>query len=279
MPEKDELAPAAQPFIAYELYPGSPFGLDPAPYNREWMDKAHLRFPYRCLPLVIANQSGWMLKCPTSFKVYWYGGANKDDVEVRFIGKPDARIISHFGVGTFTFTIPFLFRTPPGINLWVKGPTNWPKDGAQALEGVVETDWLVSTFTMNWKVTRMCEWVTFEEGEPFCQLVPVPRGLLENLVPLRIPITANPDAAEGYKKWEQSRTGFLKGLDTRDPTAVKLGWQKDYFQGKRPDGKGNFEDHQTRLALRPFTHADAVPTAAEMLELPPPPEQPEPGTH
>ena len=33
--------------IAYELYPGVPAPLDPAPISRDWMDHAHLRHPYR----------------------------------------------------------------------------------------------------------------------------------------------------------------------------------------------------------------------------------------
>src|SRR5207247_976242 len=181
-----------QPFIAYELYSDQRYVLEPAPIAREWMDKAHLRFPYRCLPLAIANQCGWILRCPTGFRAYWYGGAAKEDVEIRFDGPPDNRILSHFGAGTITFTVPFLFRTPPDINLWVKGPSNWIKDGIQPLEGIVETDWLVSTFTMNWKMTRTNEWVRFEAGEPFCMLVPVPRGLVEGLVPRRMPLAAEP---------------------------------------------------------------------------------------
>src|SRR5437868_4260857 len=102
-----------QPFIAYELHPAvNPAGeipLEPAPIGREWMDKSHVRFPYRCLPLVIANQAGWVLRCPTAFRAYWYGGPNKEDVEIRFLRYSDNRIVSHFGVGTITFTIPFLF--------------------------------------------------------------------------------------------------------------------------------------------------------------------------
>ena len=174
-----------QPLIAYELYPNPGMELEAAPINRDWMDRAHQRFPYRCLPLTIANQAGWILRSPVGFAAYWYGGANKEDVEIRFDNQADPRISSHFGVGTFTFTIPYLFRTPPGINLWAKGPANWVKDGVQALEGIVETDWLSSTFTMNWKMTRVCEWVRFERGEPFCMIVPVPRGLAESLLPRR----------------------------------------------------------------------------------------------
>ena len=240
-----------QPFYAYELYPHIDTPLDPAPINRDWMDSAHQRHPYRCLPLNIANQNGWVMRSPAGFRAYWYGGANKEDVELQFDGPVDNRIVSHFGSGVITFTVPFLFRTPPGINLWVKGPSNFIKDGVQPLEGIVESDWIASTFTMNWKMTRVCEWVTFEKGDPFCMLVPIPRGLAESLVPKRAQLATNPELTEQYRKWEEGRKGFLHGLRTLDPEAVKRGWQKDYFQGRTPDGK-EIEEHQTRLSIREF---------------------------
>ena len=243
--------PPNNDFIAYELYADQQYAIESAPIARDWMDRAHVRFPYRCLPLVIANQCGWVLLSPASFRAYWYGGPEKTDVEVQFDGPPDNRVISHFGVGTVTFSIPYLFRTPPGINLWVKGPANHIKDGIQPLEGIVETDWLLSTFTMNWKLTRICEWVSFEKGEPFCMLVPLPRGLPESLIPKRVPIEADATLHAKYLEWQASRSGFLTGLASRDPEAVKQGWQKDYFQGKNPDGS-DFEQHQTRLAIRDF---------------------------
>jgi hypothetical protein len=272
MPTDPQLS--EQPFIAYELYSQTDYPLETAPINRDWMDKAHQRFPYRCLPLTIANQAGWVIRNPVAFSAYWYGGPNKEDVELRFDGAPDPRVVTHFGLGTVTFTIPFLFRTPPGINLWVKGPTNWIKDGIQALEGLVESDWLASTFTMNWKFTRVCEWVRFEKAEPFCMLVPVPRGLAESLLPRRESLDTEPDLKEQYHAWQASRSGFLHGLHTRDPEAVKQGWQKDYFQGKRPDGKG-FHEHQTKLAIREFTPAPP-PKAAT---LPPPTADDEAGPY
>ena len=129
--------------------------------------------------------------------------------------------------------MPFLFRTPPGINLWVKGPANWIKDGVQPLEGVVETDWLASTFTMNWKITRVCEWVRFEKDEPFCMLVPVPRGLAESLVPRREPIDRQPGTAGAVPEvgGEPQRVPARTSTNAT-PNAVKQGWQKDYFQGQ-----------------------------------------------
>ncbi|OWK38645.1 DUF6065 family protein [Fimbriiglobus ruber] len=237
---------------AYKIYEHVTVGLKPAPIDRGWMDAAHQRHPYRCLPLNIANQNGWFLTSPTTFEVYWYGGVNPKDLEVRFIGHPDPIISSHFGSAVLTFSIPYLFRTPEGVNLWVKGPSNWIKDGVQALEGVVETDWASSTFTMNWKVTRAFEWIRFEKDDPICMIVPIPRGFAELITPRLALLNTNPELNEQYKKWEEGRRGFLQGLRSLDPEVVKRGWQKDYFQGKTGDG-GTFDGHQTRLDVKDFT--------------------------
>jgi hypothetical protein len=245
-------------FIAYQIYDHVTVGIVPAPVDRAWMDAAHQRHPYRCLPLNIANQNGWLLTSPASVQVFWYGGQAPADLEVRFDGSPDASISSHFGSGVLTFSIPYLFRTPPGINLWAKGPANWIKDAIQPLEGVIETDWASSTFTMNWKVTRPFEWVRFEKGEPFCMLVPVPRGLGESLTPRLATLAEAPELREKYQAWEAGRRGFLQGLRSLDPETVKRGWQKDYFQGKLPEGS-TFAGHQTRLNLKEFTKGPENP--------------------
>jgi hypothetical protein len=236
---------------AYLIHEVPNMRLMPAPIDRDWMSATNQRFAYRCLPLNIANQCGWLLTSPCTFEAYWYGGPSKTDIEIRFLDFLDPCVTTHFGYGVVTFSLPFLFRTPPGINLWVKGPANAPKDGIQALEGIVETDWATSTFTMNWKITRPCEWVQFTRGEPVCQLVPVPRGLAESLIPTAAPIGSNAELEAQYRKWEEGRKGFIQGLTSHDPDTVKRGWQKDYFQGKTQDG-GTFDEHQTRLGVRPF---------------------------
>jgi hypothetical protein len=236
---------------AYLVHDRATIRIEPAPIDRAWMDEAPQRHPYRCLPLNIANQNGWVLLNATAFSVYWYGGQGVRDLEIRFDRESNAAISSHFGSGVLTFSIPYLFRTPPGLNTWVKGPANWPKDGIQPLEGVVETDWAASTFTMNWKVTRPFEWIRFEQGEPFCMLVPIPRGLTETLVPRLAMISSNPELQKRYEAWEASRRGFLDGLKVHDPDTVKQGWQKDYFQGKTAEG-GTFAGHQTRLGVQEF---------------------------
>ena len=252
MPDLTAEVMAPPTITAFQIYDHVTVGLAAAPVERDWMSFADQRYPYRCLPLNIANQNGWVVTCPTDFRVYWYGGAGPRDLDIRFDGPADPTVSSHFGVGVVTFSIPYLFRTPDGINLWVKGPSNSPKDGIQALEGIVETDWAASTFTMNWKLTRPNEWVPFVKGEPICMLVPIPRGLTEALMPVIAPLSGDPELHERYKQWEASRRGFLDGLRTLDPEVVKRGWQKDYFQGKTAEGE-TVRGHQTRLAVREFT--------------------------
>jgi hypothetical protein len=144
-----------------------------------------------------------------------------------------------------------MFRTPPGYNLLARGPANWPKDGAYALDGVVETDWAVATFTMNWKITAIDRPVLFDEGEPFCMIVPQRRGELEEFEPRIVEIEDDPDVANAYREWTESRNRFLAGLGAAEEDAVKERWQKHYFRGSAPDGT-KAPVHQTKLHLREF---------------------------
>jgi hypothetical protein len=287
----DRGSPMSDPehrMIAYELHQAAEMPLSTAPVDRAWMDAAHQRAPYRCLPLVIANQAGWWIPCPATFTASWDGGLGKENVQITFesaaaqtptfsslfapivvsadqpnpVVQGDARITSHFGSGVITFSIPYLFRTPRGINLWVKGPANYIKDGVQPLEGVVETDWLAATFTMNWKLTRPYHAVRFQRGEPICMIVPVPRGLVEKMEPCYIPLDENPELAHEYREWEQSRSTFNADLARWSPDAVKRGWQRDYMHGRTVSGH-EAEEHQTRLHLREFKRGTEESSASD----------------
>jgi hypothetical protein len=58
-----------------EIVPGRP--------NRDWMDAFSERHPYRCLPLTMANTSGWEILCPVGFTAEWNGGPEKSDITFR----------------------------------------------------------------------------------------------------------------------------------------------------------------------------------------------------
>lgn len=228
------------------------FKLVRAPFERKWMDDSRDRFAYRCLPLLIANQSGWLVLNNVPFRAAWNGGWDKACMAVEALdGKSKLPALTHFGEGVLTFHMPWLFRTPPGWNLYVRGPTNMPKDGVVALDGVVETDWSISTFTMNWKFTARNMWVTFEKDEPICMIMPIRRGDLEVMEPKERLIEEDPELHKYYQEWASRREKFIGDLHKPGSDAQAEKWERHYFKGLDKNGEPH-PDHQTRLYLKEF---------------------------
>ena len=229
----------------------NPCPLVPARSNRAWMDDTELRFAYRCLPLSIANAMGWELLLPADIVATWNGSDDLDAVTVD-VQDPDydgPKIAgSHFGSGIMTFHIPYLFRTEPGVGLWARGAPNWPKDEIAPLEGIIETDWLSFTFTMNWKFTRPGT-VTFKKGEPFCFLSLIPYHAHSDIQPEVLSIEEAPEIAAEFREWRDKREDFNKRLMAQEPEIVKQGWQKWYIRGQKPDGSKGNQNHVSNLKL------------------------------
>jgi hypothetical protein len=248
--------------IAYRVSRMSPLRLVPAPRSRDWMESTGAQSFQRCLPLLIANQAGWLILNSYPIRATWTGGAAIASLRVETPPAGDGvcpyepepgmgAAVSHFGHGILTFQIPYLFRTPPGYNLLVRGPSNWPRDGAAPLEGVVETDWSQATFTMNWQLTRPGLTVTFAAGEPICMLVPQRRGEPESFWPEIREAEDESEVGRGFRAWAQSRAQFLAGQQQPGSEAVRAGWQRHYFHGSSPGG-ASAPEHQVKLKLREF---------------------------
>lgn len=246
--------------IAYVVNPANRLPLVVAPVARDWMDATPNRFAYRCLPMLIANQAGWLILNGQKLAVQWDGGAGLDALTIEHFGTPSPHAKSHFGSGILTFTLPYLFRTRTGCNLHVRGPANWPKDGIAALEGIVETDWSEATFTMNWKLTRPNHIVVFEEGDPIAMIVPQRRGELETFRPEIRDLGAEPELRDGYARWSRSRTEFNSGLQQADSPSRKSDWQRHYMRGISIDLEPAPE-HQSRLVLQEFADRTKEPGA------------------
>jgi hypothetical protein len=193
-------------FKALRLLPygwGEGWGLRPSPSRRAWMD--YHQHAYNCLPLVIANQWGWQITCPTDVRVTWDGKPALDALRVEVDPQYAPAIKSQFGTGIVTFSPPWLFRTPPGWDLYLKGPSNRWKPNCYPLEGVIETWWLNYTFTLNWKLVEPGT-VTFARGESLGQLVPVPHATFEESTAVEAPIgLLEPDAARELLEWLERR--------------------------------------------------------------------------
>jgi hypothetical protein len=256
------------PLVAYHHGPPPSMPIVPAGRWREWMNETTGRSANRCLPLLAGNEFGWFLLNERALSVEWSGGPASGDLVVSYDSTPPpARATSIFGHGIVTWRLPYLFRTPPGWDLLVRGPTNWPKDGVVGLDAVVETDWALATFTMNWKLTRPGS-VRFEDGEPFCMLVPQRRHDLESFQPAIRQVSHEPHVEEEWAAFERSRhelsvQKFLAEF-AEDFKAARMAWEGDYFRGRTTGGRAAPE-HITKRRLRPFGEPPE-----EMPEPPPP---------
>jgi hypothetical protein len=232
--------------VAVEIAPGR--------QEREWMDAFPHNHPYRCLPLNIANTSGWELLTPTPIRATWNGKSGVDAITIEspFHVHMNAHwsfATSHFGGGVLTLHAHHLFRTEPGWDLFVSGAPNWIKHGIQPLTGIVESDWLPHPFTMNWRFTEPGT-VTFAKNEPFCWIMPVPHAAIDSMEPVIMDITKEPELSELQRAWQKSRENFL-AEEAKRATADKSEWQRHYFKGEHVTGAKGSETHINKRRLKP----------------------------
>jgi len=226
----------------------------PAPADRHWMDFTTHGWANRCLPLRVANQSGWHILNDCEFEAEWKGKHDLASVKISFkSGNSSQFVKSSFGYGILTWYLPYLFRTPPGYNLLVRGPSNCAKDGIAALDGVGETDWAVATFSVNWPFTRPFHKVKFERDEPICAIVPQRRGELESFVPEVRNLDGNLLAE--FRRWLESRQHLVVEKEKQGSARQIEG---HYTRGETVTGN-QAPEHQTKLALAQFVEQEPLP--------------------
>ena len=213
----------------------------PARAKRQWMDDFQDRHAYRCLPLSIANTYGWEVLCPIPLEIHWNGGMAIEDIEIVGLknlpeGAPvDYFCRSNFSRGIITFHLDYMIETESGWELLATGPFNDPKPTASPLTGIIESDWLPYPFTMNWQLTR--PGITrFEEGEPFCFFLPVPKHVLPKTELQIHRMSDNPELQSRLNQFRDARTAFMERIHAGDQEAIKEAWQRHYFVGRHPDG-------------------------------------------
>lgn len=211
-----------------KLIPG--WHVQAASPKRDWMDE--YKHMYRCLPMTIANQNGWVINLPCNVYVTWFGGMDRTSMHFWVdpeYNVPNQWVKCHFIGGVVTFEFDFLIHTTHKTNMIVRGAPNVFVDGAHPLEGVVETDWLPYTFTMNWKVTRTNQVVHFKKGMPICFIQPVPHNYSETFDFEIDYLENNSSLNEKYHEWNRQRMAFSEQRKLGDE---KREWQRDYFEGR-----------------------------------------------
>lgn len=210
------------------------------PATREWFDK----WFYNCLPLTIGNQYGFILKSEQAFNVIWNGGEKRGDTQISFIGSLDKKqytVESHFGHGVITVGIPFVLRTPPGINLMTISPPNYIMKNATPMTGVIESDNIRLTFTFNIKIQQPNVVTHFPAGEPLAAFIPIPRYFADSFKIINGKDLFDEDIYnEEVNAFEDHTKKRVISNNAENP---RDGLEKDYFYGK--DVYGNsFKDHQ-----------------------------------
>ena len=262
-------APTLGCYALHEFVPK----LAPARVQRAWMDEFPDRHIYRCLPLAIANSFGWDMLCPVPIEIEWNGGPAIADLTVKALkplpgGRPLEHFCkSHFSRGTVTFHTDYIFRTEPGWALMASGPFNGAKDNIVPLTGIVETDWLPYTFTMNWKVMRPGR-ASFEEDEPFCSIVPVRMQDVVECQPEIHRLSDNAELGRQHLEFRTARDEFNAKKKADDPEVRGQTWQRHYFVGRFPDGR-KAEEHLNRLRLKePIDLRPEEPVPSEAAKTP-----------
>jgi hypothetical protein len=212
--------------------------LKPGEKKREWMDSTPDSYAYRCLPLTIANSSGWDLISPCDLMVAWNGGGLQEDLTIHFEDEFYRFATSTFGAGILTIHSGYLFRTSPGFNLEVTGPPNYFYDFMQPCTGIVETWWLSFTFTMNWKLMHPGTF-HIKKGDKLGFIKPSIHDL--DIITETKSIEDNPTLQKDFDEYSIMRFAInhqvkIAYAANKDYKSVKLNdkstqWQKHYYRG------------------------------------------------
>lgn len=65
-----------RPLTGYSAHDIAP-SIIPARIDRTWMSHIRQARPYRCLPMLIANQSRWAIRNRSAFTAPWMGGNDR----------------------------------------------------------------------------------------------------------------------------------------------------------------------------------------------------------
>lgn len=209
--------------------------------KREWFSK-HF---YNCLPLVIGNQYGFIIKAGFDISFIWDGNDNPEgiffwsEIPDEKIDKLYPRLESVFGHGIVTVRIPLIFRTPPQVNIMTINPPNFILPNITVLTGVIETDNLRRNFTFNLKIQTPNKPVHIEKGTPLSGFIPIPRYYADSY---KLELAENIFAPEILEEEYQTQTDFGKYRKEVEPN-LRDGIGRFYRKGI--DVYGNkFPDHQ-----------------------------------
>jgi hypothetical protein len=202
---------------------------------------------YRCLPLSIANQYGFILTLPFDLEMTWDGSESPNAVKIITSNHTEKRYFfnatSQFGSGIVTITTPFFIKTPKNVNIMTINPPNYILPNITVMSGVVETDNIRGHFTFNIKIQIPGITTTLRKGMPISGIIPIPRYFSDGF--------SLKDASEIFtaeeinEEFQASKDHKVLRQKTNTDANLKNEYHPDRLYLRGMDIYGNkFPDHQ-----------------------------------
>lgn len=213
-------------------------------YKRDWFNSNF----YKCLPLSIGNMQGFVFSVPFDFEVEWDGGNSPSNLNILLKNSEKynkyIQISSGFGYGIFTIHFPLILKTPPKTNLMTIAPPNFPTPGITPMTGMIETDNLKFTFTLNFKVDFINTKLLFLANSPLMGIIPIPRHFCDSFELKNAYDIFDSDTIEKEKNIVKKHGELRKKMNSFfSHKQKKYKSDSSYFKGE--DILGNkFIDHQ-----------------------------------
>ena len=210
------------------------------PKKRSWFTN-HF---YRCLPLSIANQYGFVLTLPFDIELTWDGTEPIEGVTIKIEKNASwFSVTSLFGSGIVTIITPFFLKTPPGVNLMTINPPNYILPNITVMNGVVETDNIRGPFTFNIKLQIPGITTTLKKGMPISGIIPIPRYFADGFTLKDAEDVFTKEEVEEENKANDDHSDLR--LDTNIEAKIKKNYKPDGLYMRGRDIYGNkFPDHQ-----------------------------------
>lgn len=217
--------------------------------KRDWFTENF----YRCLPLTIANQYGFVLKSAVDLTLFWDGDM-EHEVEIRFDTESEfykdngvfsiQQWMGNFNHGIVSIVNFCNFRTPPGINLMTIQPPNMINNpDLFVMNGVIEADNLRSLFTFNLKVLTPNKEIKIKKGDPLSAFMPIQRYFVDKFE------LKNAEDYFDKETLDSEHTHlemFFWERHMLDHVTKKGGVGRRYYQGIHHDDT-KFKDHQKKI--------------------------------
>ena len=207
--------------------------------KRDWFT-SHF---YYCLPLIIGNQYGFVIKSLIDFDAIWDG--TESNPVITFIDNSNSNkqiIQTGFCSGIITIQNRFALKTPIGINLMTIQPPNMFIPGCVSMTGVIETDNIRRDFTFNLKVTVPNLKISVRKGDPLGAFLPIPRNFVEGFDTKLISDVFDKELHINEVAESQNLSNERNTIDKEKPHQSG----RRYFNGINTDGT-LYPDHQKKV--------------------------------